>query len=68
MFWGLFVLDLLAKQGHVVHLTPVTLTFNLGACHAHGDLDLRAYDLETGALCCTLPQPTYGFVTYLTRG
>ena len=45
-----------------------TLTFNLGAygaCHAHGDLDLRAFDLETDALYCTLPRPAYGFVTYL---
>jgi len=30
----------------------------------HGDFDLRAFDLETGALYCTLPRPAYGFVTY----
>jgi len=28
------------------------------------DLDLRAFDLETGALYCTLPRPAHGFITY----
>jgi len=64
---GLFVLDLWS-DGPISDLA--TLTFNLGvhgACHAHGDLDLQAFDIETGALYCTLPRPAYDFITYLSR-
>ena len=45
------------------HLTHCYLNI-----YPQGDLDLRAFDLETGALYCTLPRPAYGFVTYVTRG
>jgi len=54
---------LVGDTGHRASSVYQHLYLNI---NPHGDLDLRAFDLESGSLYFALPRPAYSFVTHLT--